>query len=123
MNVISRPQATPDSVLAKAFLNVGKQLNLTQTQLGDAIGLHRSNVSKLSISHSLDPKSKQGELALLVIRLARALYALAGGDKDFMQTFIHSHNKMTGGVPAQQIGTIQGLMTVLRFVDAVRGKV
>jgi hypothetical protein len=33
-----------------------------------------------------------------------------------------SPNKVTGGVPAQQITSIQGLITVLQFVDAIRGK-
>ena len=31
-------------------------------------------------------------------------------------------NKVTGGVPAEQIKSVEGLVTVLQFVDAIRGK-
>ncbi|TVQ68528.1 MAG: DUF2384 domain-containing protein, partial [Chromatiaceae bacterium] len=57
------------------------------------------------------------------IRLARALFALTGGDEDWVRHFVRSPNKVTGGIPAEQIETIQGLMSVLQFVDAIRGKV
>ena len=87
------------------------------------LGLHRTAISRLKQNGSLDPASKQGELALLLIRLARALYALTGGDKDWLLHFMRTPNKVTGGIPAQQIETIQGLMLVLQFVDAMRGKV
>ena len=65
----------------------------------------------------------QGELALLVIRIARALFALTGGDKDWIKHFMHNPNKVTGGIPAKQMETIQGLIQVVQFVDAIRGKV
>jgi hypothetical protein len=30
---------------------------------------------------------------------------------------------VTGGIPAKQMETIQGLIQVMQFVDAIRGKV
>lgn len=116
----SRPAA--DAVLAKAVLKAAAQLGLRQSDLAAVLGMHRTAVSRLKQAPSLDPASKQGELALLLIRVARALYALTGGDKDWMQHFMQTHNTATRGVPAQQIASIQGLMTVLQFVDAVRGQ-
>ncbi len=74
-------------------------------------------------AQSLDPDTKQGELALLLIRIARALFALTGGDLQWMRHFMQTPNHLTGGIPSEQITTIQGLMTVLRFVDAMRGKI
>lgn len=85
--------------------------------------MHRTAYSRLRSCPDLDPKSKQGELALLVIRIAMALDALTDGDKKWIQHFMHSHNKMTRGVPAEQIATIEGLMSVLRYVEATRSKV
>ena len=36
---------------------------------------------------------------------------------------MNTPNRVTGGIPVQQIETISGLVTVLQFVDAIRGKV
>ncbi|TCV02747.1 MbcA/ParS/Xre antitoxin family protein [Paracandidimonas soli] len=118
-----KPTPAPDAVLAKAILRAGSQLGLKQADLAAVLGVHRTAISRLKNAPSLDPESKPGELALLLIRLARALFALTGGDQDWIRHFMHSPNQVTGGVPAQQITSIQGLMRVLQFVDGIRGKV
>lgn len=122
MPALESIQPSPEAVLVKAVLNAAEQLGLKQAELAIVLGVHRTAISRLKQNPSLDPKSKPGELALLLIRLARALFALTGGDKEWIRHFMQSHNKLTGGVPAKQIETIQGLMTVLRFTDAIRGK-
>jgi len=123
MSALEQTLPTPESVLAKAVLNAAEQLGLKQAELAATLGIHRTAISRLKQSQSLDPKSKQGEIALLVIRIARALFALTGGDKEWIKHFMKTHNKITGDVPAEQIKSIQGLMTVVQFVDAIRGKV
>ncbi len=123
MTALPKPLPSAESVLAKATLRAAEQLGLHQAQLAAVLGMHRTAVSRMKTSRALDPDSKQGEIALLLIRIARALYALTGGDTEWMRHFMYSPNHITGGVPAEQIATIQGLMTVLRFVDAMRGKV
>lgn len=123
MSAITQTAPTPDSVLAKAVLNAAEQMGLKQSDLSAVLGVHRTAISRMKQNQQLDPDSKQGELALLLIRIARALYALTGGDKDWIQHFMRMPNSQTGGVPLEQIKTIQGLMMVLRFVDAIRGKV
>ena len=123
MSVLSQPAPEPTAVLAKALLNAAEQLGLKQSELGAILGLDRTGISRLKQNPSLDPNSKRGELALLVIRIARALFALTGGDKEWIKHFMHNPNKVTGGIPAKQMETIQGLMQVVQFVDAIRGKV
>lgn len=112
----------PDVVLAKATLKASEELGLKQAELANVLGVHRTAISRLKQNLSLDPKSKQGELALLLIRIARSLFTLTGGDKEWIKHFMHTKNKVTGGTPAEQISSIQGLVTVLQFVDAMRGK-
>lgn len=123
MSAIVSPKPQPDAVLAKAVLSAAAQLGLKQAELAAVLGIHRTAVSRLKQNPVLDPSSKQGELALLLIRMARALFALTGGDTDWIRHFMRTPNKVTGGIPAQQIGQIQGLVSVLQFVDAIRGKV
>jgi transcriptional regulator with XRE-family HTH domain len=123
MTALEQVKPDPDTVLAKAVLSAADQLGLKQAELASVLGIHRTAVSRLKQSLSLDPHSKQGELALLLVRMARALFALTGGDKDWIHHFMRTPNKLTGGIPVKQIETIQGLMEVLQFVDAIRGKV
>lgn len=123
MTALLKPTPAPDAVLAKAVLNAARQIGLNQTALAGVLGMHRTAISRLKQSPSLDPASKQGELALLLVRLARSLFALTGGDADWMRHFMQTPNTVTGGIPAQQIQSIQGLVTVLQFVDAIRGKI
>ena len=122
MTALEYPKPSPDAVLAKAVLKAATQLGLKQADLAAVLGVHRTAISRLKQNPSLDPVSKQGELALLLIRVARALFALTGGDKDWILHFMHTHNTATHGTPAQQIESVQGLVTVLQFVDAIRGQ-
>ncbi|MDJ0758285.1 MAG: XRE family transcriptional regulator [Woeseiaceae bacterium] len=123
MPAVQQLKAKPDAVLAKAALNAAAELGLKQADLAAVLGLHRTAVSRLKRNPSLDPESKQGELALMLVRLARALFALTGGDEAWIRHFMRTPNKITGGVPAEQIKSVQGLVTVLQFVDAIRGKI
>ncbi|HHJ38003.1 MAG TPA: helix-turn-helix domain-containing protein [Methylothermaceae bacterium] len=84
MNAYAHPSPHPETVLAKAVLRASEQLGLKQAELAAVIGIHRTAVSRLKKNRALDPHSKEGELALLLIRLARALFALTGGDKEWM---------------------------------------
>lgn len=123
MSALLKQPADKKVVLAKAVLSAAEQLDLKQVQLAAILGVHRTAISRLKNNPELDPASKQGELALLLIRLSRALYALTGGDTDWMRHFLNTPNRVTGGIPVEQIGSISGLVSVLQFVDAIRGKV
>ncbi len=123
MSIVEKQNPMREVVLANAVVHACAQLGLKQAEVARAIGMHRTAFSRLKSKPFLDPQSKEGQLALIIIRIARALFALTGGDEAWIKRFMRSQNKMTGGVPAQQIASIEGLMSVLRFVDAIRGKV
>ncbi|MBL1321339.1 MAG: DUF2384 domain-containing protein [Methylophaga sp.] len=123
MSIVEKQNAMREVVLANAVVHASEQLGLKQAEVAQAIGMHRTAFSRLKSKPFLDPQSKEGQLALIIIRIARALFALTGGDEAWIKRFMRSQNKMTGGIPVQQIASIEGLMSVLRFVDAIRGKV
>ena len=123
MSAVKKPTVSPDRVLAKAVLRAAEQLGLSQSQLADVLGMHRTGISRMKTKQSLAPDSKQGELALLLVRIARSLFALTGGDQAWSRHFMVSPNQLTGGVPVEQLKSIQGLVTVMQCVDALRGKV
>ncbi len=124
MHASSRaPRPDPGAVLCTALLNAARELGLTQTQLARAIGLDRSSISRLRGRGTLDPTCKQGELALIVIRIYRALFAAAGGDAPAIRHWMHGHNLHLNGIPAELIGGVQGITAVLNYLDAIRGKI
>ncbi len=107
-----------NAVLSEALLNAGKALGMTQAQVGSVIGKDRTTLNR-----GLSPASKSGELALLFIRCYRSLYVLIGGKPDDMKHWMHTKNRHTGGTPAEQVQTVQGLNHVLEYLDAMRGKI
>ena len=108
----------PNEVLGRALVRAGKELGLTQADLGAVVGRDRTAISR----QSLEPASKSGELALLVIRAYRALYVLVGGDGRQMKHWMHTSNRHLGGVPAELIRSVQGLNRVVEYLDAIRGR-
>jgi hypothetical protein len=109
----------PAHVLARASLNAGKALGIRQSEVGRLVGRDRSTLQR----YGVDPATPNGELALLLVRCYRSLYALMDGDSDLMQHWMHSRNRHTGGVPAEQIRSVTGLVRVCDYLDAIRGKV
>lgn len=112
-----------NEVLSKALLNTKEQLGLTNSELGDIIGKDRTYFTRLKNSNVLEPESKEGELALYVIRIYRSLYALEGGDAEAMEEWLNTPNKHLAGVPKALLKNIQGLVQVTEYLDAMRGKV
>jgi hypothetical protein len=115
-NTLAQPEAR--RVLSMALVNAGKELGLTQQVLGEVVGKDRTALSR----GGLDPDSKSGELALLLVRAYRALFALTGGDREAMRHWFQTENLHTGGVPSEQVRSVQGLMRVVEYLDAIRGK-
>ncbi|WP_071872659.1 MbcA/ParS/Xre antitoxin family protein [Atopomonas hussainii] len=121
----AQQHAAPDAdvVLAKAVLNMREALGLSQQELADILGVHRTALTRMQQNHVLRHDSKTGELALLMIRVYRSLFALFGGQHSDMQHFLRTPNNHLLGVPLQQMQQVQGLVRVVDYLDAIRGKV
>ena len=109
----------PSDVLSRALLAAGRELGLTQADLGRVVGRDRTALSRKAI----EPDTKSGELALLLIRAYRALFVLVGGEPRQMKHWMHTHNHHVGGVPAELVRSVPGLMRVVEYLDAIRGRV
>src|SRR5690606_41649528 len=97
MNV-TKPDIDPAAVLSRALLNAGRDLGLSQEQLGRVVGRDRTR-----LKGGIRPDTKVGELALLFIRCYRGLFALVGGDFVVMRHWMHTYNTCTRGVPAEEV--------------------
>jgi hypothetical protein len=113
----------PSAVLTKATLRAAETLQITDAQLAQVIGVSAPSVSRLrSSSRSIDPSTKEGELALAFVRMYRSLNALLA-DPTSCRAWFHGANRHLRGVPSERVRTIEGLVDVTQYLDAMRGKV
>ena len=121
---MSAPAAAPQAreVLTKAVLRAARARGLTQRRLAGVLGLSEATVSRLGRGKALDSRTKDGELAVLFVRLYRSLDTLVGGDQEKLRAWLWAENDHLGGIPAERISTIAGLLDVVSYLDAVRGK-
>jgi len=89
---------------------------------GRAGGGHRAGPQRLCPGRYRSG-GKAGELALLFVRCYRGLFVLMGGRLEDMRHWMHTPNRDTGGIPAEQVRSVQGLARVVEYLDAMRGKV
>lgn len=114
--------ASEGAVLAKAFLRAADRLGLNQRQSAAVLGVSEATLSRVAAGRPIDPASKEGEIALLFVRAFRSLDALVGGREPDARAWMHAENRHLGGVPAALACTITGLVDVVGYLDAVRGK-
>jgi len=97
-------------------------LGMGQGDLALTIGVSDASVSRLfSQQRTIDPQSKEGELSILFLRLYRSLDALVGSEEG-ARAWFHAHNRHLQGKPAELVKTVQGLVNVIQYLDAMRGK-
>ncbi len=104
-------------VLTKALISMVMILQLSHKELSAIVGLSESTCRRLFKSKStlINPKSKEGQLALLLLRLYRNLDVLFGGNVNQCRLWLRSHNKHLNGVPLDLIKTIEGLVFVIHY--------
>jgi hypothetical protein len=109
------------AVLGKAVVRSADLLGLNGARLAAAIGVSESSVSRLAGgSRTLEPGSKEAELAALVVRCFRSLDALVGGDDGQRRAWMASHNRALNGVPRDLVTTAQGLVMTVAYLDRMR---
>lgn len=112
----------PAAVVAKALVSAAARLGLRHRQVAAVIGTSEASMSRVQRGRGITPGSKEGELALLFLRMYRSLDTLVGGDDGLARQWLHGHNDHLGGVPADLIVRVEGLVDVVQYLDAVRGR-
>ena len=116
---VSPPDAA--TVLAKATARASELLGLKGVTLARTLGLSEPTVSRLLKGQKgLAPDTKEGELALLLVRVYRSLDALVGTDDQKRLAWMSSYNQALGGEPLQLIQKAEGLVATLNYLDAMR---
>jgi len=111
-----------EAVLAKATLSAARRLGLTNRDLAGVLGTSEASISRLGRDRVLRAGSAEAGLAALFLRLFRSLDAITGGNEDQARAWFEAHNHHLGAAPASRIRSVEGLVDVVHYLDAIRGK-
>lgn len=118
------PAAAKGRTLGKAALRAAELLGLTQAELAPVLGVSRATVSRIaSGDYVLAPEQKSWELAALFVRLFRSLDALVGSNEAQARAWLNGENLGLGAVPRQLLPKAEGLVRVVQYLDAARGRI
>lgn len=117
----AKPQ--PSLVLGKAVVRAAHRLGIPQSQLAKILGVSAPTVSRLCNGHyELDPQRKEWEFALLFVRAFRSLDSIVG-DEIAARNWLQSNNLGLHGRPLDLMFHTEGLVRVVQYLDASRGRV
>ncbi len=121
----ARPRTVDDAaVVTKAALCAAVRLGLSNRVLAGIVGCSEATISRMgSGAYQLSPGDKPFELAVLFLRLFRALDAIVGGDVAAARAWLRNENLVLGAPPVRLIVTVAGLVTVVGYLDARRALV
>jgi hypothetical protein len=119
------PVALAESmVLTKAALRAAERLQIPASQLAPVIGQSEASLSRMKSGKlALEPGSKPFEIALLFVRLFRALDAVTGGDDKVSAAWLRNVNLTLGEPPLKRMRSLAGLFDVIAYLDARRALV
>jgi hypothetical protein len=110
------------AILTKAALRAADALGLTRAELASILGISAASASRLGRARRVEPGSKEGELALLFLRVFRSLDGFFSGNLDAARVWLHAPNDHVGGRPAELLCRVEGLVRVAAYLDAMRAK-
>ena len=120
MQAALQTQADATAVLSKATARAAELLHLNNASLARVIGVSEPTITRVRAGRGIDPATKEGQLALLLVRVFRSLDPLVGGDEAKRAAWMHSHNKALQGVPAKLLENPEGLVATLAYLDGMR---
>ncbi len=118
----SKPQ--PRHILTGAVLRASALLEITQASLAQILGSSASTISRMANgSYLLDEQKKEWELGALFVRLFRSLDALIGSNDSAARAWLNGQNSALTGRPVELIRSTEGLVRVVQYLDAARGRI
>jgi hypothetical protein len=117
----ARPAISDAAVVTTATLRAATLLGLSNKLLARVVGLSEASVSRMGTgAYQLVPGEKPFELAVLFIRVYRALDGLVDGDAAVAHAWLRNPNTALGDAPLALIQTVPGLVNTLAYLDARR---
>jgi hypothetical protein len=120
---LSKSKPEPRRVLTGAVLRACVLLEITQSGLAQILGLSPSTISRMANgAYTLDDQKKEWELGALFVRLFRSLDAVVGSNDSSARSWLNGENNGLAGRPIELIRRTEGLVRVVQYLDAARGR-
>ena len=109
-------------ILSTAVAEVARHLEISSTDLGSIIGISQPSASRLMRGDfTVRERTKEWELAALLVRLYRGLYSIVGSNDQLAKDWLKSRNLAFGNeIPFTVIQKASGLVHACDYVDAHR---
>jgi predicted XRE-type DNA-binding protein len=109
-------------ILSTSVAEVARHLEISSTDLGSIIGISQPSASRLMRGEfTVRERTKEWELAALLIRLYRGLYSIVGSNDQLAKDWLKSRNLAFGNeIPFAVIRKASGLVHACDYVDAHR---
>ena len=112
------------SVITKAAIRTAERLAIKNTALAKILGVSEPTISRMRQGkYRLERGQKAFELAVLLVRLYRALDGIVAGDDRVAADWLKNNNTALDGVPLDLIQSVSGLTDVIAYIDARRAVV
>lgn len=123
MCAVKRTEMKPrqDAVLAKSLKNIKDFWDLSGVELAEIVGVDNSVISRLDTTQAFHPDKKQGQLALMLIRVYRSLGAFLGDRISLQKDWLRAHHQVFNQSPLEAMKSPEGLAHVVMYLDAMRG--
>jgi len=118
-----QPTASEETVLSKAVVRAARLLGLTQREVAEVLGVSVATASRLFADRYRlsSERTKEWELARLFVRFFRALDAL-WGHEEAARRWLASENLALAARPVDLIGSVEGIVRVVNYLDNARGR-
>ena len=116
--------AQQSAVLSKAGVRAAMLLGLPQREVAAILGVSEATASRLFAGKDriVPEHAKAWELARLFVRFYRSLDALWGHEAS-AHAWLATPNLALGAPPRELLRSVEGLVRVVNYLDAARGRV
>jgi uncharacterized protein (DUF2384 family) len=125
MLAVTQPTTSQEQaaiVLSKAVARAAERLAVSKSMLATVLGVSAPTVTRLfGGTYLLDPKRKEWDFALLFMRVFRSLDSIVG-DENTARKWLNSDNLGLNAKPIELIRSAEGLVRVVQYLDASRGR-
>jgi uncharacterized protein (DUF2384 family) len=123
MRPAPRPESVPNEsgIVTKATLRAAERLGVKSRALAKIVGVSEPTISRMrNGSYELERGQKAFELAVLFVRLYRALDGIVAGDDKVASDWLKNRNTVLDGIPLELIQSVSGLTNVIDYLDSRR---
>lgn len=115
---------TQSRVLSEAVARAAANWGLSDTDLGNIIGVSRTSAGRLSTGKFRLKRGKpEFQLGQYFVRVFRSLDSITGSDDEASISWLKSPNLDLGDRPLNMMRSIGGLVRVADYIDDYRAKV